>query len=353
MRMVVIPTPSEASFFEVVQFLMTTGTYSVVSLLQAIAGPPPNDFTILFTTGLLSVTATDTTTPPPETSPGETLQLTIGIGPISFPVTATYAGVPQETQGTADNVVVGFSIPLAIRVAIFGLTGFFPPANLFAVLGNDDNLNEPVIVIPEDVTLCFLAGTLIRTPDGEVPIEALKPGDRVLTPEGPQRVVFLGATTRSTFGLASTGKMPIRLQRDAFGPQLPERDTYCTPSHAFALQGCLIEAQAMVNGSTVTQLQDLHENTVSYYSLELDAHHLIWANGLLSESFIELSRPTGSTQSIRASWNNWPAYRGLHGEARPMAELVMPRIPFSRQLTPELRGMIGLVPQEQTFALVD
>ena len=41
---------------------------------------------------------------------------------------------------------------------------------------------------PEDVD-CFVAGTLIRTPDGAVPVEQLQVGDLVETPTGPQRVL--------------------------------------------------------------------------------------------------------------------------------------------------------------------
>lgn len=331
---------------------MAVGVYSVTSLLEAIAGPPLNDFNVLFSTGLLDVVATDSADP---TAPGDTLQLSISLGPFGpFLVDATYAGVPEQTQGTADNIVVGFPVPLGLRIAIGILTGgaVTLPANVFAVLGNDDNLDEPVIVVGDTITLCLVAGTMIRTPDGEVPIETLRIGDQVLTPDGPRAVVFLGETTRPSFELASTGKMPIRIRKDAFGPQLPERDTYCTPSHAFALKGCLIEAQAMVNGTSVSQMDDWDGNTITYYSLELDAHHLVWANGLLSESFIELNRATGSAHSIRASWTNWSDYQALHGEPKPMDEMVMPRIPFSRQLSPELRQMVGLTQQDEAFSLV-
>lgn len=41
---------------------------------------------------------------------------------------------------------------------------------------------------PEDVD-CFVAGTLIRTPDGAVPVEQLRVGDLVETPTGPRRVL--------------------------------------------------------------------------------------------------------------------------------------------------------------------
>lgn len=41
---------------------------------------------------------------------------------------------------------------------------------------------------------CFVAGTMVRTPGGEVPIEAIRPGDLVCTPNGPEIVVDCGMT---------------------------------------------------------------------------------------------------------------------------------------------------------------
>ena len=40
---------------------------------------------------------------------------------------------------------------------------------------------------------CFTAGTCIRTPRGEVPVETLKLGDQVLTLDnGPQEIRWIG-----------------------------------------------------------------------------------------------------------------------------------------------------------------
>lgn len=41
---------------------------------------------------------------------------------------------------------------------------------------------------------CFVAGTMVATPVGERPIEALQPGDTVLTRKGPRRVLAAGMT---------------------------------------------------------------------------------------------------------------------------------------------------------------
>ena len=51
---------------------------------------------------------------------------------------------------------------------------------------------------------CFVAGTMVATPDGERPIESLKPDDLVLTRKGARRVVA-NATRLSDVGVAKIG----------------------------------------------------------------------------------------------------------------------------------------------------
>jgi hypothetical protein len=56
---------------------------------------------------------------------------------------------------------------------------------------------------------CFIAGTLIATPDGEKPIESIKPGDYVLTPFGKSRVetVLESNTDKLTTATFSNGSV--------------------------------------------------------------------------------------------------------------------------------------------------
>lgn len=62
---------------------------------------------------------------------------------------------------------------------------------------------------------CFVAGTMVRTPSGEVPIEAIKPGDLVMTTLGPRPVIASGKTgIRSVFDygvFTSTPDHPVLL----------------------------------------------------------------------------------------------------------------------------------------------
>jgi hypothetical protein len=185
-----------------------------------------------------------------------------------------------------------------------------------------------------------MAGTQIATPEGERGVQYLKPGDLVLTPDGPKAIKFLGRTTRKVEDLIALDKMPVRISKDAFGSQLPSRDTYCTPSHAFAVDDCLVEARALVNNDSIIKIEKWPDIVpIIYFSIELDEHQLVWANGLLTETYYSNWTSTGFS---RAGWDNYPTYLELYKESRPMNELPMARIPFARQLPLRIREQLSL-----------
>lgn len=83
------------------------------------------------------------------------------------------------------------------------------------------------------LNICYLAGTLIATPAGEVPVETLVPGDLVLTIDhGPQPLVWASATRVTAHDLdLAPNKQPIRISAGALGGGLPRRDVDLSPQH--------------------------------------------------------------------------------------------------------------------------
>ena len=76
--------------------------------------------------------------------------------------------------------------------------------------------NGNVDTITTTNTICFMAGTLIRTPDGEVAVEALKRGDLVVAADGSAvPVTWLGRQTISMRFADPLRVLPIRIKAGA------------------------------------------------------------------------------------------------------------------------------------------
>lgn len=134
---------------------------------------------------------------------------------------------------------------------------------------------------------CFVAGTMIAVPGGHVAVEALRPGDLVLTrDEGAQPVRWIGRRR-----VAAEGRFaPISFAAGALG----EHEPLClSPEHRVLVQATLAEmffgeaevlvaAKHLVNDRTIRALPG---GEVEYLHLMFDRHQVIWAGGLPCESF--------------------------------------------------------------------
>ncbi|AUH62840.1 Hint domain-containing protein [Paracoccus zhejiangensis] len=98
----------------------------------------------------------------------------------------------------------------------------------------DDIVHAPKYDVSiDDLSVCFLAGTLIATPGGERAVESLRPGDLVLTRDhGPQPLVWTGRTAIDADRLDRNPNLrPIRIAAGALGERLPRRDLCVSPQH--------------------------------------------------------------------------------------------------------------------------
>jgi hypothetical protein len=78
---------------------------------------------------------------------------------------------------------------------------------------------------------------------------------------------------------------PIRIQRDAFADNTPHTDLLVSPDHALLVDGKLIAARQLVNGTTIRQ--ETTWTAVEYFHVELDHHAILLAEGLPAESYLD------------------------------------------------------------------
>jgi hypothetical protein len=186
-------------------------------------------------------------------------------------------------------------------------------------------LNDTTTIIPELTTdtllICFASGTGIATPDGEVAIERLAVGDRVLTHfAGERRVTWIGHRTVDCRRQPDpTAIFPVRIVAGAFGDGLPRRDLYLSPGHALFIDGLLIPVKCLLNDTTIAQVPT---DTVTYYHIELDEHDVVFAEGLAAESYLD----TGNRPSFvngGASLTLFPGFEAASWETQGCAPLTI------------------------------
>ena len=80
---------------------------------------------------------------------------------------------------------------------------FFTSSGKMQVEGKDD-IRKRGLKSPD----CFVAGTMVMTPSGEVPIESIQVGDVVTTPVGNRKVIknWKSTTTKLTSVKFSNGR---------------------------------------------------------------------------------------------------------------------------------------------------
>jgi hypothetical protein len=151
-------------------------------------------------------------------------------------------------------------------------------------------------------SVCFCAGTLIRTPNGDVSVERLTAGDTVITASGVARPITWIGTGRV---LATRGRRnaatPVIVRKGALGDNVPNRDLHVTKGHSLYLDGVLIPVEFLVNHRSI--LWDDHAQEVSIYHIELATHDVLIANGAAAESY----RDDGNRWLFRNANPAWEA----------------------------------------------
>lgn len=172
-----------------------------------------------------------------------------------------------------------------------------------------------------DITLvpCYRRGTRIDTDAGEVPIEALRIGDRVATLGGPCLPIrWIGRRTYApSFAAANLDVLPVLIRAGALGDGLPRRDLWVSPEHAMYIDGMLIAARDLINGESIVQDDCVDE--LVYFHLEFDTHAVLYAEGAPAESFVD-------DESREMFDNAWEYHRLYPHALRSAVHFCAPRL---------------------------
>ena len=148
----------------------------------------------------------------------------------------------------------------------------------------------------ENVITCFGSGTMIATDQGEMPVQDLGPGDRVLTrDQGYATIVWAGARKLTAAELiAKPAFQPVRIAKGALGHGLPERDLIVSPQHRMLWSSVQTE---LLFGETEVLVAALHlvglpgirracpAEGVTYHHVMCAQHEILRSDGAWSESF--------------------------------------------------------------------
>jgi len=158
----------------------------------------------------------------------------------------------------------------------------------------DDNTTLPFSQI-DHLIPCFTPGTMIATPRGEVLVENLQVGDRVLTRDnGIKTINWVGSKRLDYIALKKIPELrPISIKAGALGNNVPDRDMLVSPMHRmlvvshiaqlhFNQSEVLVPAKYLLAVEGVEVAQTAY---VTYVHFMCETHEIVLADGLWSESF--------------------------------------------------------------------
>ncbi len=192
-----------------------------------------------------------------------------------------YAADGTEYRMVSVTVTAGYNTPSVVGVFFEGPQ---PPAGatLYYRQGQSSFQQDGT----QTAVPCFLAGTLIDTPEGPRAVEDLRVGDLVLTLDnGPQPVRWIGRSQ-----VDGTGELaPLCIRAGTIGNT---RDLHVSPNHRilvrssqaellFGSSEVLVAAKFLMDGVNVTRAP---RPVADYLHLMLDHHELIFSEGAPTET---------------------------------------------------------------------
>ncbi|RUS58945.1 2,3,4,5-tetrahydropyridine-2,6-carboxylate N-succinyltransferase [Pseudorhodobacter sp. E13] len=161
-------------------------------------------------------------------------------------------------------------------------------SNTFTYTVADADGNTDVAFVTVNTVPCFTRSTRIRTARGDIAVEDLAVGDRVITRDhGLQPIRWIGA--RKVAGIGPFA--PVVFEAGSLGAhdRLVLSQQHCVLMRgASAQMTCgaaevLVRAKHLINGHSIRL--ETSGAPVEYFHILCDRHEILWSNGLETESF--------------------------------------------------------------------
>lgn len=220
---------------------------------------------------------------------------------VQYSATITYANgttvpvtlnVMQSTTGETWIAPPSLYSPDAVQLGAdpiqsIQLTGVI--SNTYAGLYFEREVVD-IVTVP-----CFAAGTMIRTPAGDVAIETLRVGELVMTLDGgPQPVRWIGSRKLTVADLEERPNLrPIRIKAGVLGKGVPTTDLVVSPQHRILVRSKIAQRLFGVDEVLVAVKQLLlidgidvvaNQDGIEYFHFLFDNHQVVISNGAETES---------------------------------------------------------------------
>jgi hypothetical protein len=157
----------------------------------------------------------------------------------------------------------------------------------YLVTSGSLSITDAMFTIGHAVNPCFTAGTRILTVDGEIAVERLVVGNRVINAAGEApEIIWIGRREVDvTRHPRPEAVWPVVIEPDALSDGVPARRLTISPDHALFLDGALVPARHLVNGMSIRA--DTAVRHVRYFHVELAVHDVLFAEGTAVESYLD------------------------------------------------------------------
>jgi Hint domain/Right handed beta helix region len=184
--------------------------------------------------------------------------------------------------------------------SVFGLTEAKLSTGPLDESGTTFLTTRPTLDTSPIDTACYARGTMIRTDRGEVSIEELSIGDRVVTHSGKHKPIkWIGRGQALSTGGRQHAATPVIVRKAAIADNVPVRDLRITKGHALFIDGVLIPVEELINHRSI--FWDDRAQEVQIYHIELETHDVLIANGAPAESY----RDDGNRWLFRNANSGW------------------------------------------------